>query len=79
MQVNREEKSLRHVAMVAKCLDDIKPIKSIHTVSNFKFSLAPYLSLSKFRKRKRQFLCCVHLLDKEMYKIARCTCKVVVC
>ena len=27
-----------------------------------KFSFGPYLSSSKFRKRKRQFLCCVHLL-----------------
>ena len=52
--------------------------KSIRTISNFtdliqfhliwqilaKFSLGPYLSLTKFRKRKRQFLCCVHLLHK---------------
>ena len=76
---NREDKSLRHVAMVAQFLDDNKPIshfKSTHTISNFtnliqfyliwqlsaKFSSRPYLSLSKFRKRKRQFLCCVHLL-----------------
>ena len=76
---NRKEKSLRHVAMVAKFLDDNKPIshlKSTRTISNFtdliqfhliwqilaKFSSRPYLSLSKFRKRKRQFLCCVHLL-----------------
>ena len=29
-----------------------------------KFSLRPYLSLSKFSKRKRQFPCCVHLLHK---------------
>ena len=28
------------------------------------FSLGPYLLTSKFRKRKRQFLCCVHLLHK---------------
>ena len=28
-RVHREEKSLRHVAMVAKCLDDNKPIKSL--------------------------------------------------
>ena len=32
--VNREEKSLRHVATVAKFLDDNKP-KWICTVSNF--------------------------------------------
>ena len=35
----REEKSLRHVAMIAKFLDDNKPIKSpeksIPTISNF--------------------------------------------
>ena len=75
---NREEKSLCHVVMVAKFLDDNKPMKSIRTISNFtyliqfhliwqilaKFCLGPYLSLSKFRKRQRQFLCCVHLLHK---------------
>ena len=52
--------------------------KSICTISNFtnliqfhliwqilaKFSLQLYLWLSKFRKRKRQFLCCVHLLHE---------------
>jgi len=32
---NREEKSLRHVAMVAKFLDDNKPKKWIRTPSNF--------------------------------------------
>ena len=75
---NREEKSLCHVVMVAKFLDDNKPMKSIRTISNFtyliqfhliwqilaKFCLGPYLSLSKFRKGKRQILCCVHLLHK---------------
>ena len=39
MLINREEKSLRHVAMVAKFLDDNKPKtslkKRIRTVSNF--------------------------------------------
>ena len=29
-----------------------------------KFSLGAYLLLSKLRKRKRQFLCCVRLLHK---------------
>ena len=29
---NREEKSLRHVAMVAKCLDDNKPMKSLKSL-----------------------------------------------
>ena len=62
---NGEEKSLRHVAMVVKVLDDNKPIKSFKsTISNFtdliqfhliwqilaKFSLGPYLLLSKLRK-----------------------------
>ena len=30
--LNREEKSLRHVAMVAKFLDDNKPIKSLESL-----------------------------------------------
>ena len=61
---NREDKTLRHVSMVAKFLDDNKPKKSIRTISNFtdlnqfhltwqileKFSLGPYLTLSKLRK-----------------------------
>ena len=34
-QTYREEKSLHHVAVVAKFLDDNKPIKSIRTISNF--------------------------------------------
>ena len=34
-KLNREEKSLHHIAMVAKFLDDNKPIKSIRTISNF--------------------------------------------
>ena len=60
--MNREEKSLCYVAMVAKFLDDNKPIKSIRTNSNLsdqfhliwhivtKFSLDRiycYLSLEK--------------------------------
>ena len=71
-----EEKSLCHVAMVAKFLDDNKAIKSLKSLFALfqacrliwqilaKFSLGPYLTLSKFTKRKRQFLCCVHLLHK---------------
>ena len=39
LKVYREEKSLRHVAMVAKVLDDNKPIKSLKSlfalVTNF--------------------------------------------
>ena len=34
-KLNREEKSLHHVAVVAKFLDDNKLIKSIRTISNF--------------------------------------------
>ena len=65
---NREDKSLRHVSMVAKFLDDNKPKKSLKSLFalfqtspiliNFiltwqileKFSLGPYLTLSKLRK-----------------------------
>ena len=53
-------------------------VKAIRTISNFtdliqfhsiwqilgKISLGPYISLSKFRKRSRQFFYCVHLLHK---------------
>ena len=63
---------MRHVAVVAKFLDDNKPIKSLKSLFalfqtspilfNFiilanlaEISLGPYLSLAKFRKRKRQF------------------------
>ena len=38
-RVHREEKSLRHVAMVAKCLDDNKPIKSLHFTDLIQFHL----------------------------------------
>ena len=74
------ERSLRHVAMVAKFLDDNKPKTSlkkwIRAVSNF-VDLVQFLlicqmlaklsgvesesTISKFRKRKRKFACCVHL------------------
>ena len=65
---NRKDKSLRHVSMVAKFLDDNKPKKSLKSLFalfqtspiliNFiltwqileKFSLGPYLTLSKLRK-----------------------------
>ena len=80
------EKSLRHVALVAKFLDDNKPkihLKSkfalFQTSSVFKlYSISFNLSnvgeifwiefkrtVSEFRKRKRNFLCFVHLLRKE--------------
>ena len=80
--MNRQEKLLRHVAMVAKFLDDNKP--KIHLKSKFalfqtcrSYSISFHLSnvgeifrmesertVFKFRKRKRNFLCCVHLLRK---------------
>ena len=60
--------------MVAKFLDNNKPIKSLKSLlfctisfnlANLgKFSLGAYLLLSKFRERKQQFLFCVHLLHK---------------
>ena len=75
----KEEKSLRHVAMVAKFLDDNKPKTSfkrwIRTVSNF-IDLIQFPSicqmLAKFsgsektvsKLRKRTFLCCVRSLHK---------------
>ena len=80
---NREEKSLRHVVMVAKFLDDNKPktspTKWIRTSLNFIHLIQFYLiwqmlatfsqvkserTVFKFRKRKRQHLCCVHPLHK---------------
>ena len=79
LKLNGEEKSLHHIAVVAKFLDDNKLIKSLKSLfALFQtspillnwlilvklFSLGPYLSTSKFRKRKQQFLCCVHLLHK---------------
>ena len=39
----REEKSLRHVAKVAKCLDDNKPIKSLKSLFAL-FQTSPILS-----------------------------------
>ena len=67
-----EEKSLRHVNTVAKFLDEKKP--KIRTVSNFidpkviQFYLICQMlakfSVSEFKKRKRNFLSCVHLLLK---------------
>ena len=74
-RTNREERLLHHVAMVAKFSDDksleslfalyLKLHRSYSISFNLKilakFSLGLYLSLSNFRKRKRQFLCCVHL------------------
>ena len=80
---NREEKSLRHVAMVANFLNDNKLKTSLkkwkRTVSNFidliQFHfickmLATFSggeserTLSKFRERKRTFLCFALLLHK---------------
>ena len=67
------------IAMVAEVLDDNKPIKSLESLLAFSFKLHRSYSVSfslanlgevffgtvsKFRKRKQQFLCCVHLLHK---------------
>ena len=67
----REKKSLRHVVLVAKNLDDNKPKKSLyshylklHRSFQFhliykifaKFSFGLYLLLSKLRKRNGQLL-----------------------
>ena len=35
LKLNGKEKSLHHIAVVAKFLDDNKAIKSIRTISNF--------------------------------------------
>ena len=74
---NREKKSLRHVPMVAKFLDDNKP--KIRTLSNLidliqlhlicqmwaKFSgVESKRTVFKLRKRKGNFFCCVYLLHK---------------
>ena len=72
------EKSLRHVAMVAKFLNVKKPKislkKLIRTVSNFIEIIQCHLICqmlakfseveSKLKKRKKNFFCCVHLLRK---------------
>ena len=80
---NREEKSLRHVAIVATFLDDNKPKTSlkkwIRTASNFIYLIQFHLmrqmlakfswveserTVSKFKRGKRQLLCCIHRLHK---------------
>ena len=73
----REEKSLRHVAMVETFLDDNKPKVHLLNENSHCFKLHRSYSLSfnlsnvgeifwieSERKRKRNFLCCVHLLRK---------------
>ena len=76
----REEKSLRHVAMVAKFLDGNKLKTSLikcsrsfklHWSYSISFQMLAKFSrvefkrtVSKFRRGKRQLLCCVHLLQK---------------
>ena len=71
-----DEKSLRHVAMIAKFLDDNKPnhrLKSEFPLIQFHLlcKILEKLSgadsertISEFSKRKRNFLCCVHQLHK---------------
>ena len=75
---SNREKLLRHIAMVAKFLDDNKlnvnfyyfklhRSYSIHLICQMlaKFSGAKAVrTLSKFNKGKRKCLCCVHLLPK---------------
>ena len=77
---NREEKSLRHDAMVVKFLDDNKPKKvnshSFKLRRSYSISFNQCQMLAKFSglnpkgpylglgKRKRNFLCCAHLLHK---------------
>ena len=83
-----QEKSSRHVAMVAKFLDENKP--KIHLKSKFalfqtcrSYSISFHLSnvgeifrmesertVSEFRKRKSNCLCCVHLLHSGRVKLA---------
>ena len=47
---NREERSLRHVAMVAKFLDDNKPKNSLRTVQNFINFIQFHLMCQMFAK-----------------------------
>ena len=73
----REEKSLHHVAMVETFLDDNKPKLHLLNENSHCFKLHRSYSLSfnlsnvgeifwieSERKRKRNFLCCAHLLRK---------------
>ena len=56
-----DEKLLRHVAMIAKFLDDNKPNRRFLE----KLSGADSgRTISEFTKRKRHFLCCVHQIHK---------------
>ena len=79
---NRKKKSLRHLVKVAKLLDDNKLSlkKWVCTVStfidviqfhfNFKFpGVEIERTISKFRKRKRKFLCHVHILHNRCVKL----------
>ena len=62
--MNRQEKLLRHVAMVAKFLDDNKP--KIHLKSEFALKLHRSYSISFNLSNVGEIfcLCCVHLLRK---------------
>ena len=71
-----DEKSLRHVAVIAKFLDDSKPncrlkcefpLVQFHLLCKILEKLSGADSgriISEFRKRRRNFLCCVHQLHK---------------
>ena len=69
---NREENLLCHVAMVAKFLVDLHSFKLRRSYSiSFNLSNVGEIfwveserTASKFRKRKTQFLCCFHVIDK---------------
>ena len=74
----REEKSLRHVAMLANFVDNNKPrmslrkwIRTVSRSSTILFNFIKFIKnvgeilwgwIRKLRKRKRKFLCCVRHL-----------------
>ena len=70
-----EEKSLRYLAMVAKFLDErhLKGKFALFQTSSILFNFIKFVkfsgakserTVSKFRKGKRTFLCCFHVLHK---------------
>ena len=75
--------SLRHVAIEAKFLDENK--LKIHLKSKFElfklhqsiFWVESETTISELRKRKTNFLCCVHLLRKAVPEIRKFPVKVV--
>ena len=83
---NREEKSLRYLAIVANFWMTANRKRHLKVNSHFfklhwsystsfifkicqilaKFGVEPERTVSKFRKRKRKFLCCVHVRAREI-------------